>query len=274
MNTEPENRHRPLVLAAGSLLDHDAARLVRTAAAAGFDGVGLRLSGEHAVTSDRQADELRRMAEDLGVMIHDAEVLRIDDSWSPAGDRPPEPARRLLETAALLGAAAVLVVSDLHDESATSVAVDGLVAAASPLGLTIGLEYMAWTMPATAAGALDMAAATGCRVVVDVLHHVRGGAGVDELRKMIDAGHLGWVQLCDAITADAVDPVDFDRDDVIHEARHRRLPPGQGALPLAELLAEVPSDAIISVEVQSDDLAVLAADNRADLLATASRRLV
>jgi len=261
------------MLAAGSLLDHDAPTLLRAAASAGFDGVGLRLSGEHAVPADRQAGELRRMSDDLGLTIHDAEVIRIDDTWARPGGLP-DSARRLLETSARLGASSILVVSDVPDAAATADAVAGLVEATSVVGVAVGLEYMAWTTPATPAGALAMAASTGCRIVVDVLHHVRVGAGVEELRTLVDAGHLGWMQLCDAATADAVDLGDVDREAVIHEARHGRLPPGQGALPLAEFLAAIPADAVISVEVQSDDLAGLGAQERAELLAATTRPLL
>ena len=262
-----------MILAAGCLLDHDAPTLVRAAAAAGFDGVGLRLSGEHALPSDRRVDELRRIADDLGLAIHDAEVIRIDRTWSPTSALP-DSARRLLDGAARIGATAILVVSDLPDEARTGEAVAALVEAATPLGLDVGLEYMAWTTPATPAGALAMAAATGCRVVADVLHHVRVGAGVDELRAVVDAGCLGWVQICDAATAEAVELADVDRDALVREARHGRLPPGHGALPLAELLAAVPTDTVVSVEVQSDELLGLAPHERARLLASTTRSLL
>ena len=82
---------------------------------------------------------------------------------------------------------------------------------------------------------------------MDVLHHVRTGGGPNELREIVDAGLLGWVQLCDA-------PLGAPAD-LLHEARHDRLMPGHGALPLSELLAEIAIDVTISVEVQSDYLA-------------------
>lgn len=264
---------RPVILAAGSLLDHDAPTLVRAAAAAGFDGFGLRLSGEHVLPSDRRVDELRRIADDLDLAIHDGEVIRIDRTWSPT-NALPDSARRLLETAARIGAGAILAVSDVADEARTGEAVAALVDAATPLGLDVGLEYMAWTTPATPAGAVAMAAATGCRVVVDVLHHVRVGAGIDELRAVVDAGHLGWMQICDAATADAVEPAAVDSVALVWEARHGRLPPGHGALPLTELLATVPADTVICVEVQSDELLGLDAEERAHLLANTTRALV
>jgi sugar phosphate isomerase/epimerase len=244
----------PLVLAAGSMLDVAAPDLVAAAAAAGFDSVGLRRSGEHG--SDG-AGVLAATAR-TGCAVHDIEVHRITT--------PPADPGRLLDDAAALGAAAVLVVSDLADRGATVDAVGRLVAAAAERALTVGLEYMAWTDPSAPLDAIDVADATGCRLVVDVLHHVRVGAGPAELAAIVAAGHLGWVQLCDA-------PLDAP-DDLVHEARHDRLPPGAGMLPLRALLDVVPVGTPISVEVQRDALRAVAPSDRARLLHDATRAVL
>lgn len=242
-----------IVLAAGSVLDADAEAVIGAAAAAGFDGVGLRRSGEHR--GDPAA--LVRAAGRREVAIHDVEVHRI-------GPDGPDERAALLDDAVLVGATAVLVVSDLVDRDATVTAVGDLVDAARRRGLVVGLEYMAWTDPSTPADARSVAAATGCRLVVDVLHHTRVGAGPRELAAIVAAGHLGWVQLCDAPRGAP--------DDLVHEARHERLAPGHGSLPLRALLAEVPPDAVISVEVQSDTLAATPVIERARSLLDATRR--
>jgi sugar phosphate isomerase/epimerase len=101
--------------------------------------------------------------------------------------------------------------------------------------------------------------------VVDLLHHTRLGEGADELRAVVASGRLGWVQVCDA---PATAPVDL-----LDEARHRRLPPGDGRLPLDVLLGEVPADVVRSVEVQSDAMAArLAPVERAAALYAAATR--
>jgi sugar phosphate isomerase/epimerase len=257
----------PIVLAAGSMLDHDSNTLIRTAAPAGFDGVGLRISGEHDVDSVEQATLLRRMAGDLGMRIHDTEVIRIDASWS---NRLPDDAARLLEVTAALGARQILVVSDVDDVAHTEAAVHLLVRAATPLGVAVALEYMAWTTPQTPAAALDVANAANCKIVVDLLHHVRVGATANDIEAIVDADRLAWVQICDAADARVLDLGHFDRHAVVHEARHDRLPPGQGALPLDKLMAPVPGWAAVSVEVQSAKLAALEPDGRARRLYAAT----
>lgn len=248
---------RPLVLAAGSLLDGDATAVVDAAAAAGFDGVGLRLSGPHAVTD---APALRRRAEGQGVYVHDTEVHRLGaDRADPT---------TIVGCSAALGATALLVVSDLHDHDDTIRRVAELSEVCGRSGLVLGLEYMAWTDPSTPLAAIDVARATGCRLVVDVLHHIRVGAGVDELDAIVASGVLGWVQVCDAPLAAPPD------GDLVQEARHGRLPPGRGELPLHELLDRVPDGVVISVEVQSDALAATAGVDRARLLHDATRDLL
>jgi sugar phosphate isomerase/epimerase len=246
-----------LVLAAGSMLDCDAVTLVEVAATAGFDGVGLRLSGPHQVIDPVG---LRRHADGLGVTIHDTEVHRIGANESDATD--------LIERSAAIGATALLVVSDLSDRRVTVARVSALEEECRRHGLVLGLEYMAWTDPSTSAAAVEVARATGCRVVVDLLHHTRVGEGSDALDAVVGSGTLGWVQLCDAPIAAPLD------GDLVHEARHGRLPPGLGELPLRTLLAHVPADVVVSVEVQSDTLLALPPAERACLLHDTARAVL
>ena len=238
----------PLILAAGSMLDQPAEVVIDAAAAAGFDGVGLRLSGAHALDHPVR----------LGLTVHDVEVHRID---AAAADPGP-----LLDAAAAVGAAALLVVSDLPDRQATIDALANLRERCDAHGLRIGLEYMAWTSPSHPLDAIEVANTTGCELVVDLLHHLRVGAGVDELEAVVASGRLGWVQLCDAPAGTPT-----GREALIHEARHGRLPPGMGELDLAPLLARIPDGTVIAVEVQSDALLAVPPFERAQLLHDAAR---
>jgi len=244
-----------LALAAGCALDTDARGIIEAAAGAGFDLVGLRLSGEHAVALPDQLRSIASFARSVGVAVHDVEVHRIGHANHPVID--------LLDAAAAIGATGVLVVSDLPSRADTVAEVDRIARLCDERQLVLGLEYMAWTNPPSPMAALAIAQQTGCRVIVDLLHHIRVGAGAADLRSIVDADALAWVQMCDAPLASPGPTT----DDLLHEARHVRLPPGTGELPLLELLAEVPDDVVISVEVQSDALtAALDPSARARLL--------
>jgi sugar phosphate isomerase/epimerase len=257
------DRPMRLSLAAGSVLDASAHEVVSVAAAAGFDAVGLRMSGPHAVESREQRRRLRRLADELGVVIHDVEVHRIGVDGDGA---EPDPVP-LLDAAADVGAAFVLVVSDLPDAGRTRDALAAVVARAHDVGQRVGLEYMAWTTPSEPAAAIETAVATGAWLVVDLLHHLRVGAGVDELDDVVASGRLGWVQVSDGPRTAPTD--------LLYEARHARLPPGEGELPLAELLERLPDDVTVSVEVQSDDLSGrYSPADRARHLAVATRSVL
>ena len=242
------------MLAAGTMLDIDPATFAAAASAAGYDGIGLRLSHDHAMDgSERSA--FRSLLADLGLRMHDVEVHRIGDDHDDIGP--------LVDAAADIGADSVLIVSDLADRAETE---DRLGQAADRCrlsGVRPALEYMAWTLPSEPLEAIEIAGATGCVLVVDLLHHHRVGAGPEELQAIVDSGHLGWVQLCDG--------PDVAPDDLIHEARHGRLDPGRGELPLVELLDCVPPDVVVSVEVQNDAAAQTGnpAVRAADLAASA-----
>ncbi len=242
------------------MLDQPAEVLIDAAAAAGFDGVDLRLSDGPGAT---RLTEVRHRAADVGIAIFGAEVYRI----SP--DAPnPEP---LLDAATAVGAHTVLVVSDHPDRTATITALTALATECATRGLRIALEYMAWTNPSTPLDAVAMANEAGCEVLVDVLHHIRVGGGGADVDAIVESGRLGWVQICDAPLAA---PTGGDHAALLHEARHARLLPGHGALPIGELIARVPAEVTISVEVQSDLLVAVPPIERARLIHDAARSVL
>jgi sugar phosphate isomerase/epimerase len=238
-----------LILAAGSMLDQPHLPLIGAAAEAGFDGVGLRLSGEE---TPAELSTVRAAAERAGIVIHDTEVHR-----HRLGGPGPE---WLIEATMAVGAGALLMVSDDLDPVATTEAVAAAAEACRAAGVRLAIEYMAWVCPDNPADAVAMANEAECDLVVDLLHHHRVGAGPVELDAVVASGRLGWVQLCDAPAAHP------GADGLLTEARHERMPPGLGGLPLELLLAWVPPGTPISVEVQSDALLAVEPHERARVL--------
>lgn len=106
------------------------------------------------------------------------------------------------------------------------------------------LEFMPMLWPATLDEALAFVTATGApnaRLLIDAMHFFRSGATPPDLAR-IDPARIGYVQLCDV-------PMPAKRDDYGEEARHERLCPGEGDLPLAEFIAALPGDVIVGLEV-------------------------
>ena len=226
-------------LAAGTVLDAPPAAVLTAAAQAGFDAAGLRIDA--ASTTAAEGAALRRQAADLGLRLLDLEVVRLRP------DRSFDHHLRLLELAHVLGARFLLTVSEHRSHPETVADLARLAAAAHGADTRIALEFMRFTEVRTLSAALstvDEAGADDAVVLVDALHLHRGGEGPEAL---VGVDRIGYLQICDA-------PAEAP-DDLADEARHRRLVPGAGELPLGYLLAHAPAGLPLSVEVQSDDLA-------------------
>lgn len=256
---------RLLSLAAGTVRDVARKEAIRAAAEAGFDAVGLRFD-----IDPPEPPELRELARALdgeGCRVLDVEVVRLSPSWSEDLER------RLIDRAAAVGARHLLVVSDDPDRARMLAGLQRVARRCREAGLSAVLEFMRFTYPRTLAEAARLAADVGPDLgglLVDALHLARTGSLPGEL----DAhppGLFPYAQICDApLTAPAE-----DRASLIEEARHRRLLPGEGGLPLAELLAALPPETPLSVEVQSDALErTLDARERASRCLAATRALL
>lgn len=244
----------------------DAARVdaIDAAAAAGFGAVGMRF--DLAPPSRSELNRLRARLDDCGLAVLDVEVVRLSAHWNQ------ELEKRLVEWASAIRARHLLVVSDDPDRART---IDGLQRVArrcDEAGLSAVLEFMRFTYPSRLEDAIALAREVDpplAGVLVDALHLERSG-GRPEAIGAFDAAMFPYVQICDAAGAIDVD----DLDALAFEARHARLAPGAGALPLAALLEQFPVTTPISVEVQSG---ILERDSpparRAVELMTATREL-
>jgi sugar phosphate isomerase/epimerase len=244
MNTRAQP---PLGLAHFTVLEVPPLELVRLAARTGFAFVGLRLHPAfpgapfyELPTQSAAFRDMRRCLADEGVRVHDIEFVTVDAAFEPEGLQP------IIEAAAGLGAQRLSVCGDDPDRSRLVARIAALCDLAAGFGMGVDLECMAWRQVASLPDAVRVMAATGrpnAGVLVDALHLSRTGGTPEDVRAA-PRGLLRSAQLCDAPAA-----IPASRDDIIMEARSRRLPPGEGELPLRELLTALPPDAAISLEV-------------------------
>jgi sugar phosphate isomerase/epimerase len=96
-------------------------------------------------------------------------------------------------------------------------------------------------------------------LVIDLLHLSRSGGGAADLRR-VEPSLLRLVHYCDAAPAPEGQR---SIDELRAESRTARRLPGEGVLPLRELLAAFPDGTPISVEAPSQSLAGLSAEERA-----------
>ena len=255
---------RQLSLAHLTVLDTTPPELVTVAAAAGFRTIGIRLTAPPSVgvppydilgEGPLLRETLRRLA-DTGVSVLDTEFLRFEPEH-PAGI--PE---GFLEVSAQLGARHVLVMSAEPEEARTMERFCELCDRAAPYGLGVGLELAIYTGVRTLAQAARVVVRSSrpnASVVVDALHFSRsGGVPADITRG--DPSLFRYAQICDA-SADMPGP--GDTPDLIREARTGRLLPGEGVLPLRELVAALPPTVPLAIEAPNRATADLPAVERA-----------
>ncbi len=241
---------RELSLAHLTVLDATPPELVSVAAAAGFRQVGIRLYATPSVGMppyDMRGDtpmlrETRARLADTGVSVLDVEFLRFEPQISqgiPEG---------FLEAGARLGARHVLVMSTEPLEARTLERFCELCDRARQYKLHVCLEFAIYTGVRTLADAarlVKQSARANASVLVDALHFSRSG-GLPSHLATVDSSLLKYAQICDAV---AEHP--GDTNGLIREARTGRLLPGEGALPLRELVAALPSGIPLAIEAPS-----------------------
>jgi sugar phosphate isomerase/epimerase len=258
-----------LSLAHLTVLDVGPPRLIALAAEAGFRAVGIRLCspmpGGVAYPLDAGSPELRetkRLMHALDVKVSDIEVVRI------AADTQTGDYARAFEAGAELGAERVCINIDDTDRARVIDRLGALCDLAAPFDLALDVEFMIWRPIARLQDAVNLVEAvrkTNAFVLIDALHLIRSGGTVEAVAAL-DPELIGSVQLCDAPLASP------PPSEIIDEARGNRLLPGEGELPLRELLAALPEDVPLSAEVplarETDS------QKRASLVLQATERLI
>lgn len=254
------------------------------ASGAGFTAVSLWGRDVQVARDQGLADsDLRAMLDDHGLV-----VAELDPAWwwlpgaSDVHIAPEDDPLDLFcfreaeffDIAEALGARSLNAVDVFGGDWTTEVAAEafaGLCARAAEHGLLVHIEWLTWSrIPDldTALEIVELAGAPNGGVNVDAWHLARSGGGPEDLRRLPGRLVLA-VQLCDG-------PVQPE-DDLVHASLHDRLLPGDGEFDLASLLGALSaagSAAPIGVEVFSDDLHRLGAEEAARRAAASANSLI
>ena len=248
---------RPVGLGHLTMLDTAPPDFVSLAAQAGFQAVGLRAAVASpaedpwpmAVGSPMMRETLRRMA-DTGVRVADVEIIRLSPQTRAAD------LRGLFESGAELGAKFVNIIDFDPDHGRAADTLAAIVAEAAPFGLRPCVEQMAYSALTSLADAVKVVDGSGAGIIIDPLHLHRCGDSPQRLHEL-DTELLGFFQLCDAMRAPPFgllrpqrlprgQPADVD--DAQLESRVARMLPGDGELPLADIVAAMPRELPVAVE--------------------------
>lgn len=233
--------HRLISLASGTVPEFSPVAVVEAAAAAGFGGCGVWFDA--AAFTPETVRDLRAAFAATGIRALEIEVLVVGD---------PERERyhaALLEAGAEVGATEAIVVSRERDPARCADVVAALVERARVRGIRLSLEFLPMYVVGDLDAALAVRAAVGeeLTLLLDPLHVARAGARLDAIRR-IPWSAFRFAQLCDAVGAA---PGDGGPGALRDEALNGRLLPGEGELPLAELLRCLPPALPLSLEVRS-----------------------
>ena len=231
--------------------------LVRLAASAGYDFVGLRLlevTGGDAwplATDPQLMRETKAAMEGYGVGVLDVELIRLSPDLNPPDVIPA------LEAAAQLGARHVIVQAHDSDWNRLIENFAAVCDLANKFGLTADVEFLTWTDMRDLASVVRLIEAVdrpNAGIMIDTLHFSRSNCEPEDLKR-IDPRLFRFMQICDA---PAVSPT--TREGLIFAAREDRQNPGDGDLNLSAILTALPPDIPVAVEIPNTRFASAMSD--------------
>jgi sugar phosphate isomerase/epimerase len=246
---------------------------VRAAAAAGYDGIGLRAENYwDARAAGLDDDAMRDVAAEHGVPILEVEYIT---AWGTPGDR--DAAQQKKEQAVFHMARAFGVHhlnTGLLEKLPLEVITETFAALCDRAGddLTVALEFMPYSgVPdlATAWQVVDDADRANSALIVDVWHWARAGMTPADLDP-VPADRIIALQLCDVL--------EHPMEPMRAESLGHRLPPGQGYGDAVGVVCALRDKGalprVVTAEVISDELVSRGVDSAARITADAAREVL
>ena len=213
--------------------------MIHVAAKAGFDAVSLRtipmgLPGEkpYDIAKDPQLlRETRRASQETGVELHDTENARIAPGIDVASYEPA------LSAAAELGIHHILSNIWTPDKAFYTEQFAKLCDLAAQYEQTVSVEFVTWASVTNFQQAKELLLASAKKnvgIVVDCLHFYRSRVRLEELDDCPQEWFY-YAHLCDCEA-----PIPTDEESLIHTGRAERLYPGEGVIPIREIISHIP----------------------------------
>ncbi len=234
---------RLIALASGVHPDLEPDAMVRVAGEAGYNSVGIWV--EPGVNWHRQTTvAVRNALEEHALVPLDVEVI-----WLQPDSKPDPVHHEIIDIGGELGARNCLIVSSEPDPEQNKRLFEDLCIRAEAAGMRACLEFMGVTEVKNLEAALAVVAGVdhpAGGLLVDAFHLERVGLQPEAVAA-IEPRWLSYMQLCDVPARGAIE----EADDYFADALDGRLAPGEGALPLPQLLAQFHPDIPISLEIRS-----------------------
>ncbi len=219
--------------------------LLTLAKKAGLATIGLRTMAaspggiEYPLRAAAEQAAMRRRIEATGVTVLYIELVSLCETTDFSA------CDAMLAAGAAIGASRVVAAGDSADFSLVADRMARLCELARPYAIAVDLEFMPFRAVRSFADAMTVvtrAAQPNGHILVDALHVFRSNSDLAAIRAA-DRALLGSFQICDA---PAQAP---PQDQLVVEARTRRLMPGHGRLDLPALIDALPADIPYGLEV-------------------------
>jgi sugar phosphate isomerase/epimerase len=222
-------------------------QLVRLAARIGYRTVGLRLlrvtdtsPGYPLMDDPAMMRETRAAIAETGVGVLDIEFVQLRPETDVNALRP------LLEAGGALGARYLVAAPYDPDLVRLADRFAALCDVAASCGMGVVLEFFPWTTVPGVAEANAIVSAAGRQnggVLVDTLHFDRGPSTLAQL-DAVPPSSLPYIHVCDAPGG-----TNWTLEQLLYAARVERLPPGEGDIRIADVLAHMPAGIPVALEV-------------------------
>ena len=229
-------------LCARSVPDIRLEEVIKVAMDTGYHAVGFAFDNIQDLDKTLALD-LRERINDSPLFGLDIDVIRIK----------PVPLNtevfHFLDLAAIIGIQHVLVVSHDPDFDQTVVKLTELCDHAIDLGLGVVFEFLMLTEYRTlddAFAVINAVNRSNAKILIDTLHLVRAGHNPEYISNF-DESLFPYIQLCDGKAK--INHNDYE--EVVFDSRENRFSPGDGELPIHEILRFIDTDIPISIEVRS-----------------------
>tara|TARA_R110002033_G_scaffold12809_2_gene38806 strand:+ start:375 stop:1178 length:804 start_codon:yes stop_codon:yes gene_type:complete len=230
-----------LSLAAGTLPEFQPDQIADAAGQAGFNHCGFTIDPD-------QWDATALNATKAAIARYDLSILDVEVIWIPEGGKLAEQHKMIIDAGLELGAANVLVVSAEPDKDRTAEAIHQLCDWAAPGNMRVALEFLMITAVRNMADALDIidrADHAAAALLIDIIHFQRAGHHVEDL-KDVDPNLLPYTQVCDGHLA-----CEDNFEAYLNDAVDLRSMPGEGELPVSDILHGLPDGIPLSLEIRS-----------------------
>ncbi len=231
------------------------------AAAGGFKSVGIRITGRRVpdpytqvINNPSMIREIRHRLDDTGLRLSNVSAYHFYPDLRLSDFVP------VIEATAELGARVIVASCYDPDEVRYVEMLADRCQAAAKFGIGLALEFIPYSEARTIDDAYRLVKRAGqpnAGILIDSLHLYRSGSSPMTIKR-IEPERICFAQLCDA-DSDIPGTVEGLRA----EAISGRLYPGEGSLPLYQMLDALPGDIEIECEVPNAAHAHLSLSERA-----------